>query len=142
MPLTERIQKSETRQFKMIFKNTLNDHSTLFGGTAMQWMDEVAYITAMRFARMKMVTVSTEKISFKEPVRYGTIAEIIGKVVRTSALKIDILVEIYFEEIQSDKRVKAVEGIFTFVAVDENNTIIRHNIKESIALIDKEPIHN
>nr|HMQ43287.1 acyl-CoA thioesterase [Mariniflexile sp.] len=52
MELAARIEKSETRQFKMVFPNTLNDHETIFGGTAMKWMDEVAYITATRFARL------------------------------------------------------------------------------------------
>ncbi len=51
--MNDSIKKSETRQFKVIFPSTLNDHDTLFGGTAMQWMDEVAYITATRFTRKK-----------------------------------------------------------------------------------------
>ena len=43
--MEERIIQSETRQFKAIFPNTLNANETLFGGQAMKWMDEVAYIT-------------------------------------------------------------------------------------------------
>ena len=41
--MEEQIRKSETSQFKAIFPNTLNANNTLFGGQAMQWMDEVAY---------------------------------------------------------------------------------------------------
>lgn len=52
--MEERIIQSETRQFKAIFPNTLNANETLFGGQAMKWMDEVAYITATRFTRQKM----------------------------------------------------------------------------------------
>jgi len=47
--MDDRIMKSETKQFKVIFPHTLNDHDTLFGGIAMQWMNEVAYIVAFRF---------------------------------------------------------------------------------------------
>ncbi len=41
-------QQAETRQIKVVFKNKPMT-IILFGGTAMQWMDEVAYITATRF---------------------------------------------------------------------------------------------
>jgi acyl-CoA hydrolase len=48
MHITERIRISETHQFRMIFNNSLNDNGNLFGRQAMKWMDEVAYITAIR----------------------------------------------------------------------------------------------
>lgn len=128
MVLEEQIRKSETRQFKVVFPNTLNAHDTLFGGTAMQWMDEVAYITATRFTRMKLVTISTDKVQFKNAIKSGTIAEIIGKVVRVSTFKIDIQVEIYVEEMFSDGRIKAVNAIFTFAAIGENHKPIRLRI--------------
>lgn len=78
--MEERIKKSETTQCKIVFPNVLNDHDTLYGGFAMQWMDEVAYITATRFTKMKMVTVSTSEIHFRNAIKSGTIAEIKGKV--------------------------------------------------------------
>jgi len=121
MKLEERIENSATRQFKVVFPNTLNAHDTLFGGIAMQWMDEVAYITATRFTRMKMVTVSTEKMKFKNPIKAGTIAEIIGKVLKVGNLKLDIQVEIWVEEMFSEIRFKAVDAVFTFVAIDDAN---------------------
>jgi acyl-CoA hydrolase len=126
-----RISKSETRQFKVIFPGTLNDHDTLFGGNAMQWMDEVAYITAIRFVRKKMVTVSCEKVKFLQPLKLGTIAEIIGKVNKTSNVKIEVKVEIFIENMCSDKRQKAVDALFTFAAIDNKNKPIPINIKEA-----------
>ena len=76
----DKIQNSITRVFKAVFPNTTNHYDTLFGGTAMQYMDEVAFITATRFSRQKMVTVSSDKIDFKKPIPHGTIIELIGKV--------------------------------------------------------------
>ena len=55
-------QKAETKQVKVVFKNHINDHNTLFGGIALKWMDELAYITATRFCRKKVVTISTGKM--------------------------------------------------------------------------------
>ena len=128
--MQERIRKAETRQFKAIFPGTLNEHDTLFGGTAMQWMDEVAYITAIRFTKTKMVTVSADNINFLLPVKAGSIVEIIGKVHRIKSVKIEIKVEIYIEEMYSDIRQKAVEALFTFAAINEFNNPTRINVEE------------
>ncbi len=128
--MDEKIKNSETRQFKVVFPNTLNAHDTLFGGTAMQWMDEVAYITATRFTRMKMVTISTDKMKFKNAIKSGTIAEIVGRVIKVSNFKLDILVEIYVEEMFSEKKLKAVDAIFTFAAIDQNHKPIRIETNE------------
>ena len=65
MDIETRIQNAETRIFKVVFPNTTNHYNTLFGGTAMQLMDEVAFITATRFSRKRVVTVSSSKIDFK-----------------------------------------------------------------------------
>lgn len=62
MTLEEKIKNSTTHIFKAVFPGTTNHYDTLFGGTALYSMDEVAFITATRFTRMKVVTVSTDKI--------------------------------------------------------------------------------
>jgi acyl-CoA hydrolase len=130
MNLQERIMNTETRQFKMIFHNAVNDHDTLFGGTAMQWMDEVAYITATRFTRMNMVTVCSDKVEFLKPITYGSFAEIIGKVVKVGNVKLIIRVEIFIEDMLSDNRTKAVEASFTFAAIDKDHNPVRIEIKD------------
>ena len=123
--MNERIQKSETKQFKVIFPNTLNDHDTLFGGTAMQWMDEVAYITALRFLKEKLVTVSVDKVHFLAPVKSGTIAEIIGKITKVSNVKIEVKVEIFIEEMYLTNKFKAIDAIFVFASIDNNHKPVR-----------------
>ena len=120
MSIEEKIKRAETRQFKAIFPNTVNHYDTLFGGTAMSYMDEVAFITATRFSRMKMVTVSSDKIDFQIPILAGTIIEIIGSIQKVGNTSIQVKVEIFVEEMYSDSRKKAIEGVFTLVAIDEN----------------------
>jgi acyl-CoA hydrolase len=122
MNIEKRIKTSTTTIFKAVFPNTTNHYDTLFGGTAMQLMDETAFITATRFSRQQMVTVSSDKIDFKKPIPAATIIELIGYVtyVRNTSLK--VRVDIFVEEMDSDFREKAVSGEFTFVAIDESKT--------------------
>ncbi len=58
MSIEHKIEQSKSKMVKAVFPNTTNHYDTLFGGTALQWMDETAFITATRFSRQKMVTVS------------------------------------------------------------------------------------
>ncbi|MBZ9729899.1 acyl-CoA thioesterase [Salegentibacter sp. JZCK2] len=120
MTVEENIRKSETRIFKAVFPNTTNHYDTLFGGTAMQMMDEVAFITATRFTRQTVVTVSSDKIDFRKPIPSGTIVELIGKVVHLGNKSLKVNVEVFTEQMYSEHREKAIQGEFAFVAIDEN----------------------
>ena len=90
----------------------------------MHMMDEVAFITATRFTRKRMVTVSSDKIDFTRPIPSGTIVELIGRVVHIGNTSLKILVEIYVEEMYSFEREKAITGTFTFVAIDEEKRAV------------------
>lgn len=120
MTVEENIKKSETRIFKTVFPNTTNHYDTLFGGTAMQMMDEVAFITATRFTRQTVVTVSSDKIDFRKPIPSGTIVELIGKIVYLGNKSLKVNVEVFIEQMYSEHREKAIQGEFAFVAIDEN----------------------
>ena len=119
MDFEQRQAASETRITKAVFPNTTNHYATLFGGTALQWMDEAAFITATRFCRQKIVTVSSDRIDFKTPIPAGTFVELIGRVVRVGNTSIQVQVTVFLERMYDAARQKAIEGTFTFVAVDD-----------------------
>ena len=123
--LQERIDRSETRIFKAVFPNTTNHYDTLFGGTAMHLMDEVAFITATRFTRQRTVTVSSDRIDFKMPIPAGTIVELIGRVSYIGKTSLKIKVDVWIEEMYTEKRDKAISGEFTFVAIDDNKKPVK-----------------
>jgi acyl-CoA hydrolase len=125
MTIEEKIAGSETRIFKAVFPNSTNHYDTLFGGTAMKLMDEVAFITATRFTRKKVVTVSSDRIDFTHPIPAGTIIELVGKVKHIGNTSLKVWVEIFIEEMYSDFRTKAITGTFTFVAIDENKKPVK-----------------
>lgn len=125
MDLEEKIAQSETRIFKAVFPNTTNHYDTLFGGTAMHLMDEVAFIAATRFCRKRVVTVSSDRIDFTKPIPAGTIIELVGRVVQVGNTSLKVQVEIFVEEMYSFNREKAISGSFTFVAIDAQKRPVR-----------------
>jgi acyl-CoA hydrolase len=125
MDLEERIQRSKTTLFKAVFPNTTNHYDTMFGGTAMSLMDEVAFITATRFSRKIMVTVSTSRIDFSQPIPHGTIVELCGIVSNVGNTSLKVTVEVYVEQMYEDTRHLAIKGEFSFVALDENKKPVK-----------------
>lgn len=120
MTVQEKIAQSETRVFKAVLPHTTNHYNTLFGGTALQMMDEVAFICATRFARKRMVTVTSDQIHFKHAIPAGTLIELVAKVVYVGNTSVKVQVDIFLEEMYQDSRMKAISGMFTFVAIDKN----------------------
>jgi len=127
MTIEQKIEAAETHIFKAVFPNTTNHYDTLFGGTAMHLMDEVAFITATRFSRQRVVTVSSDRIDFKKPIPAGTFAELIGKVTHIGNTSLKVHVEIYVEDMYSTSRERAITGDFTFVAINENKEPVAIN---------------
>lgn len=125
MNLNEKIKNAETRIFRAVFPNTTNHYDTLFGGKAMQLMDEVAFITATRFSRKKVVTVSSSKIDFNKSIPSGTLIELVGNVSRVGNTSLDVHVQIFIEQMYSEHREEAIEGTFTFVAIDDDKKPIK-----------------
>ena len=131
MPLTQtptqfseamslRIEQSEARVIKAVFPSITNHHNTLFGGEALAWMDETAFIAATRFCRKTLVTVSSDRIDFNKAIPAGSLTEIIARVIHVGNTSIKVEVNIFVEDMYQDLREHAIRGVFTFVAVDDD----------------------
>ncbi|WPU64742.1 acyl-CoA thioesterase [Peredibacter sp. HCB2-198] len=117
MHLEERKLAARTRVFKAVFPGETNHYDTLFGGTALQWMDEVAFIAATRFSREKVVTVSSDKVNFKVPIPAGSLVELDAQITKVGNTSIEVSVDVYKEDMYSDKRELALHGSFVLVAI-------------------------
>lgn len=120
MTIEEVKSKAESRQVHLIIPSTVNHYDTLHGGTALNWMDEVAFVTATRFTRQKFMTVSMDKTDFKLPIPNGSIAEVIGQIETVGKSSLKVKVSIFVESMETAGQQLAIEGIITMVAVDEN----------------------
>ncbi len=125
MTLEEKMIQSETRVVKLVFPNLLSHQNYVFGGTALQWMDEVAVITGGRFCRQPLVTASLDRIDFKKGIPAGTYAELIGKVIKLGNTSMVVEVEVFIEQLYSEHRESAIKGTFTLVAIDGDRKPVR-----------------
>jgi acyl-CoA hydrolase len=123
MNYEEKVKSSETHVFKVVFPNTTNHHNTMFGGKVMEMMDEVAFMTATRFARKSFVTVSCDRIDFKNPIPADTLVELIGKVKYVGNTSLKVSIDVFVEDMYNESREKAVSGDFTLVAIKKATRI-------------------
>lgn len=118
--IQKRIKDSETHVFKAVFPGQTNHHNTMFGGSVLYLMDEIAFMAATRFCRKPIVTVSSDKVDFNQAIPAGTLVELIGTVVRVGRTSLDVRVDVYVESMYRDGREKAITGTFTLVAINES----------------------
>ncbi len=110
--------KTEMRIAEMVFPNHTNSNDQLFGGYALSLMDKLAFIVSSRYARLPMVTASSEKIDFHTPVREGDLIEFVGRVVRVGRTSVRVGIEMFSENLLSGERKLCTTGEFVMVAVD------------------------
>jgi hypothetical protein len=66
---TPRDSQMETRY--LVMPQHANDLGIVFGGTIMSWIDALAGMVAQKHCERKVLTVSTDRISFLAPVHIG-----------------------------------------------------------------------
>jgi len=111
------IEQAVTRVTKTVFPGRTNHHNTLFGGEALAWMDEAAFIAATRFCRKPLVTVCSDRVDFKESIPAGSIIELVARIEHVGRTSIRVNVDIFVENMYSDDQHRAISGSFTFVAL-------------------------
>jgi acyl-CoA hydrolase len=112
--------ESRTLMTQLIFPQDTNHYDTMFGGKLMEYMDKVAAIAAMRHARGRVVTASTDSLDFLAPIRIGEVIEVEAFVTWTSRSSMEIYVSVISENLYSGERQTTVTAFFTFVALDDS----------------------
>jgi acyl-CoA hydrolase len=102
----------------LVFPGETNHHGTLFGGSALAYMDKLAYIIATRHAHTDFVTASCERIDFAAPARLGQIVEVTGRVVRAGRRSLTIETDLVAEDVKTGERHLCSRGCFNMVTAD------------------------
>ncbi len=95
-----------------------NASGDIFGGWLLSQMDLAGGIAAAEVAKGRVATVAIDKMSFLVPVAVGSVVSCYTEVkkVRRSSIRVDIEVWKY----SGDGQRKVTDGIFVYVAIDEN----------------------
>ncbi len=96
-----------------------NPSGDIFGGWVLAQMDIAGGIRAGQQAQRRVATVGVEAMHFIKPVHVGDVLCVYAATERVGRTSIAIRLEAWALRQRLGDRVKVTEGIFTFVALDE-----------------------
>lgn len=108
----------EITRTELVLPNMTNVHGTMFGGKVLEMMDMTCAIAAMRFCRKPVVTISSEHVEFKVPIRAGSVIEMNARVVYTGTTSMTVKVTLHSQHPAEDNSRLSTTGFFNFVALD------------------------
>lgn len=97
-----------------------NFNGDIFGGWVMSQMDMGAGIVATRVSQKRVTTVAVDKMVFLQPVKVGDLVSCYGELIKIGRTSMQIKIEVWVLRKLTVEEIKVTEGIFTFVAIDEN----------------------
>jgi acyl-CoA thioesterase YciA len=97
-----------------------NAAGDIFGGWVLSQMDLAGGVTATRRAKGRCATVAVDAMAFHLPVFVGDEVSCYAEIVRIGRSSIAVKVETFATRYRTGETVKVTEGLFTYVAIDEN----------------------
>ncbi|MFD2272577.1 acyl-CoA thioesterase [Undibacterium arcticum] len=95
-----------------------NFAGNVHGGTILKFLDQVAYACASRYAGHYVVTLSVDKVTFRQPIHVGELVTFLASVNYTGTSSMEIGIKVVAENIQTRTVRHANSCFFTMVAVD------------------------
>lgn len=99
----------------------INANGHIFGGWVLSQMDIAGGIVAGRAAQGAVATVAIETMEFIAPILLRDIISIYAHIERRGRTSLAIRLEVIATRDSGENEVKVTEGVFTFVALDENH---------------------
>jgi acyl-CoA thioesterase YciA len=99
----------------------INANGHIFGGWVLGMMDQAGGILAGRIAQGACATVAIEKMEFIAPILLRDIISVYATLEHRGRTSMGVRVEVIATRARGQQEVKVTEGLFTFVALDENH---------------------
>lgn len=114
------VEQSKTIQTRLVLPSDTNHLGTIFGGTVLAYIDEIAAISAMRHARKAVVTVSIDKVDFISSAKVGDILKLEAFVYSTGRTSMKVFVKVETEDLFTGEHHLTTTCFLTMVAIDQN----------------------
>jgi len=105
---------------QLVLPEHTNALGTIFGGQVAAWIDICAAISAQRFCRRQVVTVSIDTLEFLHPIHRGHVAIFVAQVNAAWTSSMEIGVRVEGEDPLTGDRTHTASAFATFVALDAN----------------------
>lgn len=106
---------------ELVLPNDTNVFGNLMGGRLMYWMDIAAALSAQKHSNAPVVTASVDNISFLNAIKLGNAVHIEARVTRAFNSSMEVFLDVWGEDLVTQKRYQSNTAYYTFVALDDNS---------------------
>ena len=99
----------------------INANGHIFGGWVLSQMDIAAGILASRRANGPVATVAIDKMEFLAPIHLRDLISVYARIESVGRTSMKVRIEVIASRDRGTTDVKVTEGVFTFVALDEQH---------------------
>ena len=99
----------------------INANGHIFGGWVLSQMDIAAGIIASHRANGPVATVAIERMEFIAPINLRDLISVFAHVEKVGRTSMVVRIEVIAHRDRGATQVKVTEGLFTFVALDEQH---------------------
>ena len=117
-PRTVRETQHETSEIMM--PQHANNLGHVFGGVILSMMDRTSAVAAIRHARNDCVTVSVDRVDFRQPIHLGDLVIMKASVNFAGRTSMEVGVRVEAENLVTGERRHTNSCYLTFVAIDAN----------------------
>ena len=100
--------------------DTANFSGNVHGGIILKYLDSVAYACASRYSGHYSVTLSVDRVVFRQPIHVGELVTFLASVNYTGNTSMEVGIKILAEDIRKQTVRHVNSSYFTMVAIDEN----------------------
>jgi acyl-CoA hydrolase len=114
------VRESQAESANLMMPQDANVLGHVFGGAILSMMDKTAAVAAIRHARSTCVTVSVDRVDFREPIHVGDLVVMKASVNYVGRTSMEVGVRVEAEDLITGSRRHTNSCYVTFVAVDRN----------------------
>jgi len=111
---------SETVMSELMMPQHANIMGNVFGGVVLSLVDRVAAVAAIRHSHRQCVTVSVDKVDFREPIHVGELLTAYGRVNFAGKTSMEVGVKVLSENPLTGEKRHTNSCYLTYVALDDN----------------------
>jgi acyl-CoA hydrolase len=111
---------SQHETSEIMMPHHANSLGHVFGGAILAMMDKTAAVAAIRHARLAVVTVSIDRVDFREPIHVGDLVIVKASVNSTGRTSMEVGVRVEAEDMLTGARRHTNTAYLTFVAIDRD----------------------
>ncbi|MDO5639412.1 MAG: acyl-CoA thioesterase [Neisseria sp.] len=117
--LTDALPQHELQMSVLMTPDMANFNGNVHGGDLLKLLDQVAYACASRYSGHYCVTLSVDKVTFKEPIHVGELVTFLASVNYTGRTSMEVGIRVEAQNIRERSVRHTNSCYFTMVAMHE-----------------------